>query len=245
MSGITLAIDSATSRLTVAVARVGASFDRHVDGPRRHANEILTLVDELLAEANATVQDIEHVITGDGPGSFTGLRVAASVAKAITWGRDDVRWLTTPSLLVRAMSVARATDARPITVLALSDALRGELYVGCWRFEADRVQRVGPSPRAIKPDALAEFGTVQAAIGSIPEQLVDTVRASVGVEPITGDAALPDARNLVALAGLEGGVELIRDRAGWQPEYGRPAEAQAVWERKFGRPLPDSSYHSG
>jgi tRNA threonylcarbamoyladenosine biosynthesis protein TsaB len=245
MSRITLAIDSATSRLTVAVARGNVSVERHVDGPRRHANEILPLVEVLLADTNANVQDIEHVITGDGPGSFTGLRVSTSVAKAITWGRSDVRWSIAPSLLVRAMSVARATDARPITVLALSDALRGELYAGCWRFEGDRVQRVGPTPRAIKPDALAEFGAVQAVIGSIPEQLRETVLATAGVEPVTGDPALPDARHLIALAGIEGGVESIRDRAAWQPAYGRPAEAQAVWERKFGRPLPDSSYHSG
>ncbi len=245
MNGVTLAIDSATTRLTVAVSRGDDAIERHIDGPRRHANEILALIDELLTAIDARINQIDHVITGDGPGSFTGLRVAASVAKAITWGRGDARWSSAPSLLARAMAAARGSDVRPVTVLALSDALRGELYAGCWRFDDAAVTLVGPSPRAIKPESLASLGPVQAVIGSIPEQLIDVVRATTRVEPIVGEAGLPDARDLIALADIRGGLEGIRDRAAWQPDYGRPAEAQAVWERKFGRPLPDSSYHSG
>ncbi len=245
MSGATLALDAATTRLTLALSSNGRATERHVDGPRRHANEILGLVDDLLAEHRLAVPDIGRVITGDGPGSFTGLRVAASVAKALVWRQPEVLWYTAPSLLVRALAASRGVAGSQAVVLALSDALRGELYAGCWRVSDQGVQPVGPSPRAMLPAALEQFGPVDAVIGSIPEPLVDLVHAVSGVTPITGDAALPDARDLISLADLDSGVELVADPAAWHPEYGRPAEAQAVWERKFGRRLPDSTYHSG
>lgn len=245
MNTTILAIDAATSRLTVALAHGGQLDEHHVDGPRRHANEILTLVDELLAAHRLGPRQVEQVITGDGPGSFTGLRVAASVAKALVWGRADISWATAPSLMVRALAASRTVSKSPVAVLALSDALRGELYAGCWRFDGGSATTIGAEPRAMLPTELRQFGTVDAVIGTIPDNLLATVRDVTGVEPISGDAALPDARDLIRLAGIAGGVSVITDRAGWHPVYGRPAEAQAVWERKFGKPLPDQSYHSG
>ena len=46
-----------------------------------------------------------------------------------------------------------------------------------------------------------------------------------------------DARELIALTALAGGSVPVNDVLGWEPVYGRPAEAQAQWERSHGRPL--------
>ena len=88
---ITLAMDTATDRCTVAAGdgvRVVAS---HIDGSRRHAAAIVSLIDTLLRDLGVAPTAIDRVVIGDGPGSFTGLRVAASVAKALTWHRN-VEW---------------------------------------------------------------------------------------------------------------------------------------------------------
>jgi hypothetical protein len=45
---------------------------------------------------------------------------------------------------------------------------------------------------------------------------------------------------LIELAAMEGGIRKVEDALGWEPVYGRPAEAQARWESAHGRPLPDS-----
>lgn len=231
---ITLALDTATDRCTVAATDGTRLVERHLDGARQHARSVLGLTDELLAELGAAPRDIQRMLTADGPGSFTGLRVAASVAKGLAWA-GRLEWHTAPSLLVRAAAHAPATGG---VVLALSDALRGDLYAGCWRIAEGRVERVGTAPRARTPASLAEFGVVDVVVGSVPEALRSAVEAATGQTLIGGDAALPTARALLALDGFVGGTERVVDVAGWEPEYGRPAEAQAVWERKHGRPLP-------
>src|SRR5450755_1977650 len=121
---ITLAFDTATDRCTVAATDGVRVAHAVVDGSRRHAAAILGLIEAALREIGGGAPDVRRIVTGDGPGSFTGLRVAASVAKALTWQRR-VEWFVTPSLLVRAAAHTPSTGG---VVLALSDALRGELY---------------------------------------------------------------------------------------------------------------------
>lgn len=240
---VTLAIDSATDRLTVALAHEDQVQSLHVDGPRRHAREALGMVDAMLSERGLTPREITRVISGDGPGSFTGLRVASAVAKALVWGRPTIEWWTAPSLLARA--VAHADPDRASTVLAISDALRGELYAGCWHFAAGVITRRGDAPHAMTLDALDRFVGVDVVVGSIPEAMVAQVASATGKQPIVGEAALPDARWLVALVEWKGGLERVGDAVLWHPQYGRPAEAQAVWEAKHGRRLPDSTHRAG
>ncbi|MEO5800745.1 MAG: tRNA (adenosine(37)-N6)-threonylcarbamoyltransferase complex dimerization subunit type 1 TsaB [Gemmatimonadales bacterium] len=232
---ITLAFDTASDRCTVAATDGSHLAHRHLDGSRQHAKAILSLLDEVLGELDATPREVTQLLTGDGPGSFTGLRVASTVAKALAW-RRSVTWRTAPSLLIRA---AAHTTAGGSTVLSLSDALRGDLYAGCWRIGADGVVARGPSPRAVAPGQLTElFGVVDVVVGTVPDALVDAIAATTNREMIRGEMALPDARTLLALGELEGGTTTVTDSAGWEPVYGRPAEAQAVWERTHGRPMP-------
>jgi tRNA threonylcarbamoyladenosine biosynthesis protein TsaB len=237
---ITLAFDTATERCTVAATNGRRTAHRFVDGARRHASALLGLIDESLQELDAMPAAITTVIMADGPGSFTGLRVAAAVANALAW-RRQLAWRVTPSLLVRAMAHVPAGGG---TVIALSDALRGELYAGCWRITSTEVVRVGPAPRAVAPESLNAYASVDVVVGSIPPALVPMVVAATGCRPITGEAALPDARSLLVLGQVAGATTLVLDAGRWQPDYGRPAEAQAVWERAHGMELPTASGHA-
>ena len=233
---ISLALDSASDRCSVAASDGTRIAHRHLEGARSHATAVLELLDQVLQEIGASVTDVGRVLSGDGPGSFTGLRVATSVAKAIVW-RRQVEWRTAPSLLLRAS--AHAADGA--VVLAVSDALRGDVYAGCWRFDTEGVHPVGGPPRAMRPAALAAFGPVDRVVGTLSASMIADVGGVTGRALITGPPALPDARELLHLADRRGGTTLVTDAAGWQPEYGRPAEAQAVWERTHGRQLPTAS----
>jgi tRNA threonylcarbamoyladenosine biosynthesis protein TsaB len=237
---ITLAFDTATERCTVASTDGRRIAHRFVDGARRHAGALLGLIDESLQELGATPASVVSVIMADGPGSFTGLRVAAAVANALAW-RRQLEWRVAPSLLVRSFAHVPPGGG---TVVALSDALRGELYAGCWHITPVAVVRKGPAPRAMAPASLAAYSPVDVVVGSIPPGLIPGVAAATGCQPITGEAALPDARSLLSLAQVAGATTLVLDPAGWQPDYGRPAEAQVVWERAHGRELPTASGHT-
>ncbi|MEO8478559.1 MAG: tRNA (adenosine(37)-N6)-threonylcarbamoyltransferase complex dimerization subunit type 1 TsaB [Gemmatimonadota bacterium] len=239
---ITLAIDTATARCTVAVTDVTTRLEAHVDGARRHTREALGLVDRLIRDIGAEPGDIGVVLSGDGPGSFTGLRVATSIAKALVWGRPAVAWRVAPSLLIQGLPHLPTAGGR---LLALSDALRGDVYAGCWDIGPDGIVPVGGPPRSMSPTDLAVFGSPSAIVGDISEQLADAVQAATAVAPVTGTEALPDARTLLLLADIPGGSEPVADPGRWTPTYGRPVEAQAVWERKHGRALPDQTYRPG
>jgi len=231
-----LAIETATDRASVALgAGAAAAVERAFSGARRHAAELLPMIAALLREAGATLDDVTALVLSDGPGSFTGLRVGASVAKAMVQARG-LPLFTAPSLMVRASGVARPGA----TVLAVADALRGELYAAAYRFEGGAVHTV-LAPSVHRPDRLvAGVLRPDVLVGQVPEPAVRALERWAGSPLIAPPEGAPRARELLGLVGRPGGALRIEAVQGWEPVYGRPAEAQARWETAHGRPLPDS-----
>lgn len=209
-----LALDTATPRLSVAAGPgVAQAAERHLDGPRQHARSLLPLVDEVLAETGLTLAALDGLIVADGPGSFTGLRVGVTVAKALHHARGVPIW-TAPSLLGCAVSAGR--DAGD--VLVTSEALRGDVYAAVYHFGGHAVaSRAGPL--VVPGDEAGALAPGAVMLHDVPA----------------------DARRLLALRELHGGLRQVEDVEQWIPVYGRPAEAQARWEREHGRPLSPSS----
>ncbi len=212
-----LAIDTATGRLSVAVGLSAADIvERHVDGPRQHARALLPLVDEALAARQESLADVEAVVVADGPGSFTGLRVGAAVAK----GLHDAVGLpiyTAPSLLGCAMAEHRAGR-----VVVTSEALRGDVYAAVYDFAEGRVDQI-MAPKVVPRE---QVGALAPGAVLVQDQQVD-------------------ARRLLELREWEHGLVPVAQVESWTPEYGRPAEAQARWEREHGRPLTHSPGMAG
>ena len=82
MTGI-LAIETATDACSVAVFLNGEYNERHVIAPRQHSQLFFSMLEDLLPGGNLVEYGIEVIAYGSGPGSFTGLRIAASAA--LTW----------------------------------------------------------------------------------------------------------------------------------------------------------------
>lgn len=237
---IWLALDTATDRASVAVGTAARMHTATLHGARRHAAALPGLIEQALSAAGLELEDPGGVIVADGPGSFTGLRVGASVAKALVRARSLPLW-TAPSLMARACGAA-PHDGRLVVVLA--DALRGDVYAAAYRFTPDAVDTVF-RPAVLRPDQ------VRVRCGA-PDLLVSAAAPAAaalvqdGTVPVVeGEAAAPDAAALIVLRDLAGGAEAVPDVAGWEPEYGRPAEAQARWEETHGRPLPHQAGSRG
>ena len=112
-----LALETATDRASVALGTSAAdALVRELVGARRHAAELLSMIDAVLHERGVGLDAVRELVLSDGPGSFTGLRVGASAAKAIVQARGVALWVA-PSLLVRAAGVAQPgatrVDAQP------------------------------------------------------------------------------------------------------------------------------------
>ena len=231
-----LGIDTATDHASVALGvTVAAPIEESIGGARRHASALLPMIQSLLRRAGTSLDDVTGIALSDGPGSFTGLRVGASVAKALVQARKLPLWIA-PSLMVRAAGVARDQAV----VLAVASALRGEVYAAAYRFLGDRIYtELVPSVR--KPEDLMA-GALEPAVvvGEAPAEILSALEKWVGQPVIGPPAGSPHAAHLLGLVGRAGGARLVEPAAEWEPVYGRPAEAQARWEMAHGRPLPDS-----
>jgi tRNA threonylcarbamoyladenosine biosynthesis protein TsaB len=232
-----LALETATDYASVAV---GTSADDAVEqgltGARRHAGALLPMIEAVLRRRAVTLDQVSGVVVSDGPGSFTGLRVGASVAKALAWSRGLPLW-TAPSLVVRAAGAGGPNESR---VLAVSDALRGEVYAALVRAAPGRI-RVELEPGVWRPEALVALNLApDVLVGEAPSAVGAVLERGTGLQMIAPPRGTPHAAALIGLVTTKGGAHRVHDVQGWEPEYGRPAEAQARWEIAHGRSLPDS-----
>lgn len=220
---IILAIDASTYTGTVAVAADDEILSS-VAAPMRGAAEehLMPSVASAITDAGLQPYSVEQLVCGSGPGSFTSLRIAASIAKGIALGLGRPLH-TLSSLALIVAGGASSGRLGPGRYLAAIDALRGEWYAAPYLVQADGA--VTPleeeSPRLADARTLSAWAEELEATLVGPGQRVD---------------AMPDAAGVVRLYGMLRGSEPV-DLARWEPAYGRKAEAQVKWEAAHGRPL--------
>ena len=232
-----LALDTSGDAASVAVGLAGAAprAEGILHGARKHAGALVPMIDTALREAGAQGPEaLTGVLLTDGPGSFTGLRVSATVAKAMVLTRR-LQFRTAPSLLVLAAG-ALPRPAGPI--LAVLDALRGEFYAAVYEFrDGTVVTHLAPTVAAPAELAarVAPLG-VKALTGQGSEQMLAELHHAVGGSRLAPPPA--GAPVLLKLLATGGALQSAADPRRWEPAYGRPAEAQRKWEERHGRPLP-------
>jgi tRNA threonylcarbamoyladenosine biosynthesis protein TsaB len=235
-----LAIDTATDCVSVAagtapVAEAGA----HVQGARRHAAEIIRLIDFVLRRLGLEPRDLEGIVVGDGPGSFTGLRIGWAAAKGLAQ-EAGLELRAVPSLM--AAAAGAAVKLGPVPVAAWFDALRGQVYGAVYVFHPGRVETlVAPAVMVPADAALVTPARPARVVGDGAMRYHEEARAWSGAAPLPLHDLPPGATMLLSLLGRDGASRLIDDLTTAEPVYGRPAEAQARWEARHGRELPDPS----
>src|SRR5262249_13854179 len=156
--------------------------------------------------------------------------------KALVQARGLRLW-TAPSLLVRAAG-AESLDS---TIVAVSDALRGDIYAAAYRFEGAGIVTL-LAPTVLRPEDLeSRLSQPNLIGGDVPPAARQALERWARRSLVQSPVGAPDATRLLGLVGRAGGAREITDTAGWEPEYGRPAEAQARWEMTHGRSLPNSA----
>jgi len=189
----------------------------------RHSEALMPAIDFLLHRTRTLRTALAAIVVGAGPGSFTGVRIAAATAKGL------VHALGVPlhaHSSLAALAAPAFQDDRPIC--AMFDARRDEVYAACYRFDAARreiVTLLPPAALAID-EVLDRFRDEPIYIGE------GAVRHAARIREHGGDVALtppsiPRASSLIWLAGLpEAGR--VHDPAAWEPEYVRPPGAERV-----------------
>ena len=239
MTGCWLAIDTATEMASVAAGQVGAAASgAHVQGARRHAAEIVRLIDFALGRVGVAARDLEGIVVGDGPGSFTGLRIGWAAAKGLAQ-EAGIELRAVPSLMATAAGAGAGLGPEPIA--AWFDALRGQVYGAVYVFHPDRVETI-VLPAVLTPDEFTQLGNARPKLvaGDGAVRHAEAARRWSGASAVPPDALPPGATTLLSLVGRDGAGRAIDDLTAAEPVYGRRAEAQVKWEASHGRPLPDS-----
>jgi tRNA threonylcarbamoyladenosine biosynthesis protein TsaB len=195
-----LALDTATESCSAALLVGDRLLTREAELARGHAERILPMVDELLGEAGIGLRGLDAIAFGRGPGSFTGVRLAAGIAQGLAFGAG---------LGVVAISDLRALAQRGLDggssvtrVLVCNDARMKEVYWGCFERGADGLalasgpERVGPAQSVQLPSEWTDASGLGRGFAAYP-----VLRTLPGVEVReTWDRLLPRAAEVARLA---------------------------------------------
>ncbi len=116
-----LALETSTEYCSVALHLDGKTLNKEILAERRHSEILLPMVQEILAEAELTLHQIDGIAFGAGPGSFTGLRIACGVAQGLAYA------ISLPVVGVSTLKAVAQKIGEQKIIVAL-DARMGEIY---------------------------------------------------------------------------------------------------------------------
>jgi len=196
-----LAIDTSTDACSVALSMNGKISDIHELAPRAHSRRIFSMMQELMPHGNLRRQGIDAIAYGSGPGSFTGLRIAASAVQGLAFA-NELPVIPVSTLACQAQTALRmgfVTSGE--AVLSMLDARINEVYWALFSFENSIAKSLaGPvvcppeaveftRPKAVLKGVGGGFSYLEALPDQLTNDLLD-VRAQM----------LPTARDLIPLA---------------------------------------------
>jgi tRNA threonylcarbamoyladenosine biosynthesis protein TsaB len=223
-----LALDAATEACSVSLWCDGAEIGRSSESGRSSAAQILSMIDECLAEAQLRLAALDAIAASIGPGAFTGVRISVAVAQGLAFGADlPVIPITTLEAL--AFQILQTEGSRAMACL---DARMGEVYWGC--FAADAVQglrasnapAVSPPQNVVLPPDGAYQGigrgfSVYPGLAALPGMQLDAAFSQ----------SLPQAREMARLGALRFALGGAVDPALLNPLYLRDKVALTIAER--------------
>lgn len=224
-----LAIDTATEACSVAVEVNGQLFNRFEICPQQHSQRILPMIDEVLKEAKMTLQDLDYLAFGRGPGSFTGVRIATGVLQGLSLGTGH-KVVGISTLAAMAQQAYAQNQIQQVT--AAIDARMSEVYFGQYQVQKNVMTLIGVE-QVLAPQEGAVLLSKNSATTGVGTgwQAYSELNAQSKVE-VLADVLYPDALYMLPLAkalianGDAVNVEdiqpvYLRDKVTWKKLPGR------------------------
>lgn len=193
-----LALDTSTDACSVALSVDGAVREDFRIIPRQHTQQLLPMVEAMLAEAGLSVSSLDAVAFGRGPGSFAGIRIATGVAQGLAYGADLP---VLPISTLEALAVAAAEKEGATNVVTALDARMNEIYVASYAMK-DGLPIAELSEQVSAPGALQLQGEGYLAVGSgwryIDDMPEETQRSVV----VSSETYYPSSSAMLALAAV-------------------------------------------
>jgi tRNA threonylcarbamoyladenosine biosynthesis protein TsaB len=225
-----LAFDTATELCSVALLRDGERFEYQAQIGREASGRILGAIDALLREAGIGLADLDALAFGRGPGGFTGVRLAASIAQGLAFGAGLP--VIPVSDLEALGELGLALTPQASRILVCSDARMREVYWAEFRRTPEATLAVLGRERVGAPDSVqleGGTGTGSEAVVGIGRgfEVYPALTTRFGARLIAIHArALPRAREMLVIAEREWRAGRLRTPAEALPVYLRDEVAQ-------------------
>jgi len=223
-----LAIETATECCSVALIAGGRLFERSELAPRRHAELLLPMCDDVLAEAGIARRDLDVLAVGRGPGAFTGVRLAVSAAQGIALALGIP---VVPVSSLAALAMQAPDDGAG--VLAVIDARMGEVYAGLFRRDGESVAAIGDETVGRAEALQVPSPGTPNVIGSGWSSYREAIEKALASPPRWAEGArYPQAADIARLAApiAAAGGGIAADRV--QPVYLRDKVALTLAEQR-------------
>jgi tRNA threonylcarbamoyladenosine biosynthesis protein TsaB len=224
-----LIIDTATEACSVALEVNKHVFNRFEVCPQQHSQRILPMIDDVLNEANVTLQDLDYLAFGRGPGSFTGVRIATGVMQGLALGTGH-KVLGISTLAAMAQQAYVQNNSAQVT--AAIDARMSEVYFGQYQLQHNVMTLIGEE-QVIAPGEAVELLSSNSEMAGVGTgwQAYTELSAAANVD-VLKDVLYPNALYMLPLAKalIAGGhaVEVediqpvyLRDKVTWKKLPGR------------------------
>jgi tRNA threonylcarbamoyladenosine biosynthesis protein TsaB len=215
MTGLTLAVEASTYAASVALVRENRVVREHTVPMRdtKHERLMPAIADTL---RDVSIREVDRVVCGAGPGSFTSLRIAASISKGLAVAAEKPLFAVSSLVLLIAGSQLQVGRW-----LVLLDAMRGESFSQVIEVTASGAITEVSDLRVVREEEIEALTRTMGARAAGPGRELDIAPHARGVARLDSHPAL----------------RAPVDLASWEPDYGRLAEAQVRWERAHGRSL--------
>ena len=209
-----LALDTSSLACSVALSVDGATYKRHEEQAREHTRLLTPMIRDVLADAGLAMAQLDAIVLGNGPGSFIGMRIAASVAQGLAHGAGlDI----VPVSSLAAVAAQALEDSDVDEIVVAQDAHMSEVYLGAFR-RGQENEPVSMFPERLQTQTLIEeldrdSAGRRAAAGFGWERYPGLAAANATVIGRTSSVLYPRARYLLPLgeAALRGGAAIRPD----------------------------------
>ena len=224
-----LALDTSTEACSVALQLGAEVLTLDEVCPQQHSKRILPMVQQLLSQAGIALQQLDGIVFGRGPGSFTGVRIGVGVTQGLAFGADlPVYGVST--LAAMAQAAHRLQGATQ--VISAIDARMAEVYIGSFQLQQGLMQPLTPE-QAIKPQLLSPFALTGQVYGvGTGWQTYAEALATQQVATVLHEVLYPSAQDMLTLAqpALAAGQFISAELA--EPVYVRD---EVTWQKLPGR----------
>ncbi len=195
-----LALDTSSVSCSVAVKNDAAIFERYEEQPREHTRLLVPMIRAALDESGLVLSELDAIVLGNGPGSFIGMRIAASVAQGLAYG-SGLKIVPVSSLAAVAAEVFADGDAAEVVVT--QDAHMSEVYLGIFARGPDGLPVASMSERLQAQGRIIELNDdargPRIAAGAGWQRYPDLLDQNIDYIDAVSERLHPRAANLLKL----------------------------------------------